>query len=102
MMDVIYDHLREMWSVHMGIAREEGDVSACPDGLGHFFVHVQMGNFFFFSSFSQCQTADGKDRVLHGASLTEEGGRGVGGSTATWAMPIHRPQFEKEPPLWRK
>ena len=26
MMDVVYDHLREMWSVYMGIAREGGGI----------------------------------------------------------------------------
>ena len=47
-MTILGKPLFEMWSVYMGIAREgRGGVSACPDGLGHFFVHVQMGNFLF-------------------------------------------------------
>ena len=36
--------LFEKWSVQTGISRLAGveGVNACPDGLGHFFVHVQI------------------------------------------------------------
>ena len=35
-----------MGIAHLGGWVWQGD-NACPDGLGHFFVHVQMGSFLF-------------------------------------------------------
>ena len=43
MVGVLYVGFAQDWAVGGG----GGGVDACPDGLGHFFVHVQMGNFLF-------------------------------------------------------
>ena len=47
MVGVLYVGFAQDWAVGGG----GGGVDACPDGLGHFFVHTQIGNSLFRRGF---------------------------------------------------